>query len=224
MMYYSNESILSVRNLSVVYQKYGSTLHALKDINISSVERGSWIYITGSNGSGKSTFFKAITGEIPDFVGEVYIENVNLRNISTVRLSKILFFINQNPHETTVDELTVNENLLFCTKKTQRKEIENSIEKINLSSHKNHLVKNLSGGQRHLLALEIARLRNVQLLLLDEPFSSLDPDNQQVAFELIKELNRQGTTILFITHDMSLIKKETYSNTQTLIFNQGHIN
>lgn len=205
MMNYNNTPILSVKSLNVTYNKYGSTIKALDNLKIEGINQGSWTFLTGSNGSGKSTLFKTITKDIVNYSGKIELLGIDIKKISFKRLAELVFLISQNPLACSVDELTVWENLLFATDNKSKEELENSLKESKLIKHKNHLAKNLSGGQRQLLALQIARLRNVKLLLLDEPFAALDYDNIQLATKLLVEINKSGTTIFFISHDTDFV-------------------
>ncbi len=205
-MSYNNSTILSVKNLTVTYDKYGSTVKALDNLTLEPIAQGSWTFLIGSNGSGKSTLFKTITKNITSYTGTIEIAGTDIKKISSSQLSKHVFLINQNPLASTVDELTVWENLLFAINGSVNEKFEESLKQAGLLQHKNHLAKNLSGGQRQLLALQIARLRKVKLLLLDEPFAALDPVNMGNALKIIIDIQESGTAIFFISHDMEYMK------------------
>jgi len=222
-MNYNNTPILSVKHLTVTYNKYGSTVKALDNLSIEPIQQGSWAFLTGSNGSGKSTLFKAITKDITNYSGTIELNGTDIKKISSKRLSELVFLISQNPLACTVDELTVWENLLFATNGTTKEELEESLKQSGLLQHKNHIAKNLSGGQRQLLALQIARLRKVKLLLLDEPFAALDPENADKGLKIIKELQISGTAIFFITHDLELISNTDIEHKKIVLFGNDKI-
>lgn len=216
-MNYNNTPILSVKNLTVTYNKYGSTVKALDNLTIEPIAEGSWTFLVGSNGSGKSTLFKAITKGIENYSGTIELDGIDIKKIASKQLSELVFLISQNPLACTVDELTVWENLQFATNGNAKGEFEESLKQSGLLEHKNHLAKNLSTGQRQLLALQIARLRKVKLLLLDEPFAALDPFNTEKALKIIFDLQAAGITVFFISHDMELVQKSNnFSNVISL--------
>lgn len=204
-----NNTILVIENLTVTYSRYGSTIKAINNLTIEPIQKGSWTFLLGINGSGKSTLFKTITKEVNNYSGTILLKEVNLKQYGSEDLAKTVFLINQNPLSSTVDELTVWENLVFATGKTNTDEFEKALQQAGLQNHKHHLAKNLSGGQRQLLALQIAKLRNVELLLLDEPFAALDPVNTKKATQMILDIHASGTTVFFISHDTEYVKESS---------------
>ncbi len=222
-MNYNNTPILSVKNLTVTYRKYGSTVKALDDLTIEPITKGSWTFLVGSNGSGKSTLFKAITKGFENYSGTIELDGIDVKKIATKQLSEIVFLINQNPIACTVDELTVWENLQFATNDKAKGEFEESLKQLGLCEHKNHLAKNLSGGQRQLLALQIARLRKVKLLLLDEPFAALDPENANKAVTMVTNIWKNGTAVIFVSHDYALMEKPDFKESNKFFFKDGKL-
>lgn len=220
-MSYNNDTILSIKNLTVTYNRYGSTVRAIDNLTLDNLKKGSWTFLTGSNGSGKSTLFKTITKEINNYSGAILLNGKDLKQYNPQGIAKTVFLINQNPLSSTVDELTVWENLLFATDKADKEKFENALQQAGLQNHKHHLAKNLSGGQRQLLALQIARLRNVELLLVDEPFAALDPINQEIALQMINKIWKEGTGIVFITHDNKIIDNLEYATSNKVVLNAG---
>lgn len=218
-----NNTILAIDDLTVTYSRYGSTIKAIDKLTIKPIQKGSWTFLLGSNGSGKTTLFNIITKEINNYSGTILLKGVNLKQYGSRELAKTVFLINQNPLSSTVDELTVWENLVFATDKTINGEFETALQQAGLQNHKHHLVKNLSGGQRQLLALQIAKLMNVQLLLLDEPVAALDPENQKKAIQMINNIWNDGTSIIFITHDNEIINMVEYNSSNKLELKAGKL-
>lgn len=202
-----NKEILNISNLTVKFNSFGSEISVFDNFTLPTINESEWIFLIGKNGSGKSTLFNVITGKNKDFQGDVEFFGENINSLSHKEKSKLFFLINQNPMSTTVDELTVLENLTLTIGDFVAKEkFTNILKEVGLEKHIKHLVKNLSGGQRQILALLIAKYRKTKLLLLDEPFAALDPNNVSIATEVIKDLWKSGTTIFFITHDMEYIE------------------
>lgn len=225
MMNYNPDSIiLTVKDVTVTYNKYGSRIAALNTISLPDIKQGDWVFIVGSNGSGKSTLFKAISKQLNLNSGSIRIDSVNIENISFHQLSLLVFLVNQNPLASTIDELTVWENLLFAVPAASKSILIQTLKDSNLLEHKNHLAKNLSGGQRQILSLHIAKLKNVKVLLLDEPLAALDPSNRTMAMQLILDLNQKGMTVVFITHDENLITNPMIPQNKILIeLNNGKL-
>lgn len=222
-MSYNNNHILKVKDLSVWYTKYGNSVQAIDNITINGIEEGSWVFITGDNGSGKSTFLKTIAKKTHNYTGNIEVDGNDIRQTGTKELSKKVFLLTQNPSTSTVEELTVWENLIFATEGKTTEDFKKSLKETGLTEHKNHLVKYLSGGQRQLLALQIAQLRDVSILMLDEPFTSLDPDNVKKGMEVVLKLWKRGITILFVTHDMEMLNHRKIKGYKLLIFEKGNL-
>ncbi|NOT50245.1 MAG: ABC transporter ATP-binding protein [Chitinophagaceae bacterium] len=209
--------------MSVYYSKYGNTIKALDNCSTRDLRSGEWLFLKGPNGAGKSTLFKAITRTVNISSGSIELNGKNIHKLSNRELFQKIFLISQNPDTSTVGELTVEENLVFSSPRLSHTSIKNAIEYSQLSNHRHHLAKNLSGGQRQLLALQIARLRKTKLLLLDEPFAALDPANEKKGLELVEQLNMDGVTIFFITHDDDLIAKKQHSGSELFTILNGKI-
>jgi len=198
--------VLNGNNIKVELERFGSLVLVFDQLDIPSIKKGEWVFLTGRNGTGKTTLFNVLTKSIFPQKGEISLFEKKLNSYTTKELSKTLYLINQNPLASTVDELTVEENLVFSTGNPKNKKFDNLLEEINLQNHGKHLVKNLSGGQRQILAFQIAKIRRTKILMLDEPFASLDSDNIDLATKILMQLKERGTTVLFITHDMDYIK------------------
>lgn len=219
----SNIEILSGSNLSVTLNRYGSSITVFENLNLPSIKKGEWIFLIGRNGSGKSTLFNIINKSLRVNEGSIFLNLKDTKEYSSKQLSKIIYLIDQNPISSTIDELTVYENLIFSVGFKNKLLFNKILEDINLTNHKNHLVKNLSGGQRQILAFQIAKLRRTEILLLDEPFASLDPHNVEIATQILKDLNAQGTTIFFITHDLEYINSLKDLNNRIFKIHNGEI-
>ncbi len=186
-------SFLIVDNLSVIYRE----IVAIQHLNLS-VEEGSIYSLIGPSGCGKSTFLKTICGIIKPTEGNVLLkeEVINPRK-------QTLGYIPQ--HYGLLDWLTV-ENNLFLGKKIQKKKATHEakiIEQLDIGNLLKRYPKELSGGQQQRVALARAWMLQPDLLLMDEPFSSLDTYTAEKSRELFLQLwKEQRTTTLFVTHNL----------------------
>jgi putative ABC transport system ATP-binding protein len=208
----SNSSFLQVENLTVKFSRWGQAVTALDSITLS-MPQGQWLIVVGHNGSGKSTLLKAISGQIEVDAGEVLIEGRRVGAMRGGELAGKLFYVHQDPLLGTAPILTVYENLVVADYYAQLEreakhllllKYKEMLEPLGLSERMKQPVRTLSGGERQLLALLIARLRPASLVLLDEPFAALDPAKVKLCMLEIVRLNKAGKTLIQVTHDERL--------------------
>lgn len=188
-----NHSILNINDLTINFDK----IDVLNNINLS-LNYGDFLYIVGPNGGGKSTLVKAILNLIKPSAGIVSLSTSNVGYLPQLVESKANFPI-------TVKEVIYTgfkKQRLFI-KKDEVSLINTWLDKLEMLEYNNHLFSNLSGGQKQRVLLIRALISNPDILILDEPTSALDPKFREYFYEVINELNKQGTTIIFITHDIN---------------------
>jgi len=189
--------LLSLKNISV---KYGS-FAAIHDINIE-VNEGEIVVLLGSNGAGKSTTFRTISGLSKPSEGELYFEGKSLNKVSADKIVQL--GIGQCPEGRKLfPAMSVQENLRMGAYIHRRKkeEIKKSLEHVYelfpiLHDKKDNAAGSLSGGQQQMLAIGRALMSKPKLMLLDEPSVGLAPLIVEQMFEVIQQINREGTTIL----------------------------
>lgn len=180
---------------------------ALNEVTLH-VEQGEFVAIMGPSGCGKSTLLNILGTLDSPTSGSYFFEGKQVDKMNENQLTALrknnLGFIFQSFN--LIDELTVYENvelpLVYMGIKTaQRKEKVNKVlEKVNLLHRANHYPQQLSGGQQQRVAIVRAVVTDCKLLLADEPTGNLDSVNGVEVMELLSELNRQGTTIIIVTH------------------------
>ena len=180
---------------------------ALNEVTLQ-VEQGEFVAIMGPSGCGKSTLLNILGTLDSPTSGSYFFEGKQVDKMNENQLTALrknnLGFIFQSFN--LIDELTVYENvelpLVYMGIKTaQRKEKVNKVlEKVNLLYRANHYPQQLSGGQQQRVAIARAVVTDCKLLLADEPTGNLDSVNGVEVMELLSELNRQGTTIIIVTH------------------------
>ena len=192
---------LNVQNVEVTLQ--GKRI--LNDVSLQ-LQKGQIASILGPSGCGKTTLLRSIAGFQPISSGEIYVHDKLFskkgfslapenRNIGMMFQDLALF-----PH------LTVEQNIIFglksLNKHEQKKRSQHVLALTELSKQENKLPHQLSGGQQQRVALARALAPKPEILLLDEPFSSLDPDlREQVATEVRKILKHENVTAVLVTHD-----------------------
>lgn len=172
--------------------------------NISiTIEKGDFISIVGPSGSGKSTFLKLCCNLINPSKGSIYYDEKSIFQYNPVELRKNISYVFQIPHlfgDTVIDNLSFPYNIRSTD--IAMKKITDLLTMFNLNEKDlNKEVKNLSGGEKQRISLIRSILFNPDILLLDEITASLDSENTMIVEKVIQTLNKNGTTILWITHN-----------------------
>ena len=206
------EDIITLKNID--YSYYGKIL-ALKNINLS-IKKGEMFSIIGLNGCGKSTLLHIINALIFPDSGDVLLEGNPvtekvLRGTSFgTQFRQRMGYIFQNPDiqlfcPTVFDELLFGPLQLNLPIETAIERAEQTLLFLGIGYLKERPVYMLSGGEKKRVAIASVLTMNPDILLVDEPLSSLDPKTQSFFIELLLELNKAGKTIIFTTHHLDLI-------------------
>ena len=208
--------LLVVEDLTVYY----GSVEALKGISLF-LEEGEIATVLGANGAGKTTLLNAISGLLPIRSGRVSFEKDPLNGIPPYEI--VLRGISQSPEGRKVfSTLTVEENLNLgaYTRQAYKTEVAEAKERVFslfpiLKERRKQLSGTLSGGEQQMLAIGRALMSSPRLLLLDEPSLGLAPILVKQIFSIIKEINRQGTSILLV--EQNAHKALTIATHQKLI-------
>ncbi|MEO5297027.1 amino acid ABC transporter ATP-binding protein [Enterococcus cecorum] len=200
---------ISVQNL---VKKYGNNT-VLNDISIS-INEGDVVCIIGPSGSGKSTFLRCLNKLEEPTSGDIVIDGAHLMDkntdINLVRqhIGMVFQHFNLFPH------LTVLENIILApmdVKKASRDEAEKNairlLDVVGLADKKDMKPDNLSGGQKQRVAIARALAMNPDIMLFDEPTSALDPEMVGDVLNVMKDLAKQGMTMVIVTHEMGFAKE-----------------
>jgi cobalt/nickel transport system ATP-binding protein len=207
------EDIISLKNID--YSYYGK-IPALKNINLS-VKKGEMFSIIGLNGSGKSTLLHIINALVFPESGEVSFEGKQINekalkeNNLGMQLRQRMGYIFQNPDiqlfcPTVFDELLFGPLQLNIPLDIAQERAELTLAYLGIGYLKERPVYMLSGGEKKKVSIASVLTMNPDVLLVDEPLSSLDPKTQTFFIELLLELNHAGKTIIFTTHQLDLIE------------------
>lgn len=199
--------MIKTEKLSMLFTTEEVQTKALNEVTLH-VEQGEFVAIMGPSGCGKSTLLNILGTLDSPTSGSYFFEGKQVDKMNENQLTALrknnLGFIFQSFN--LIDELTVYENVelplvYMGIKAAQRKEKVNKVlEKVNLLHRANHYPQQLSGGQQQRVAIARAVVTDCKLLLADEPTGNLDSVNGVEVMELLSELNRQGTTIIVVTH------------------------
>jgi NitT/TauT family transport system ATP-binding protein len=198
---------IEVKKLFAEFEGNGKDLHVLKDISFD-VSKGSFISVIGPSGCGKSTLFSLISG-LPTkdeckTKGKIRIYG---KKPDTARRDREIGLILQNPTllewRTVADNMKLPLEIMGYEKSKQRKEVEELLELLELKNFEKYRPSEISGGMQQKVSIGRALAYNPDLLLMDEPFGSLDEINRRkMNDEIIKIWQKTKKTILFITHSI----------------------
>ncbi|MBS9367072.1 ABC transporter ATP-binding protein [Listeria welshimeri] len=206
--------MIQLFNISKTYQMGEDTIKALDNLSLR-VTKGEFIAIIGPSGSGKSTLMNIIGILDRASSGEYYLNKMNLMRISDKKISKIrnkkIGFIFQQFN--LMPRLTAFENvelpLIYrgTSKRTRKKIVLKSLERVGLLEKQKHLPAQLSGGQQQRVAIARAIAGNPEIILADEPTGALDSKTGEEVMRLLKEIHREGNTLIMITHDKTIAEQ-----------------
>ena len=199
-----NSLAIEINNLN---KQYKNTL-AVKNINFK-INKGAIIGLLGPNGCGKSTTIGMILGLIKPTSGTVVINGQNIENNRTSLLEKMNFI---SPYVELPKKLTVEENLKVYGRLYGVKNLKDKIyylmKKLNLTQFITRKTGELSSGQKNRVSLAKALINDPEILLLDEPTASLDPDVGDYIRKIIEDFAaNKGTTILLASHNMNEVER-----------------
>ena len=208
--------MLSMQNISKVYRAGLVETHALREFSLE-VAEGDFVSVTGPSGSGKTTFLN-IAGLLESFTaGRYELDGRNVSSLSDSESSKVrnhkIGFVFQSfnliPDLNLYDNVDVPLRYRGFNSAERKRRIEKVLETVGLASRMKHLPSQLSGGQQQRVAIARALAGEPRVLLADEPTGNLDSQMAMSVMELIAEINRNGTTIIMVTHDPALAEMAT---------------
>jgi len=202
-------AILEASGLTKTYRRGREEIHALKEVDFR-VEEGEFVSIIGPSGSGKTALLNILGCLDTPTVGRVWlngIETSNLRERELVRIRRDnIGFVFQQFY--LIPTLSARENielpLLFSRKEEEKGRIEEILEMVGLGDRGDHLPGQLSGGEMQRVAVGRALINDPKIVLADEPTGNLDSATSNRIFDLFRDLNRQGLTLVIVTHNTDL--------------------
>ena len=198
-------------NITNLYKNFGN-LEVLKNIS-TEIKKGEIISIIGPSGSGKSTFLRCINKLEEPSSGHIYIDGMDLMDKNTdinkirERVGMVFQHFNLFPHMTVLDNLTLSP---IMVKKKSKEESEkyalSLLEKVGLSDKASSYPSQLSGGQKQRIAIARALAMKPDVILFDEPTSALDPEMIKEVLDVMRDLAKEGMTMLIVTHEMGFAR------------------
>jgi putative ABC transport system ATP-binding protein len=202
--------LIELKNIVKNYENGGVITHVLHDINLG-VEEGEFIAIMGPSGSGKSTLMHTIGFLDRPTSGEYIFEGENTENLNDDQLAIIrnehIGFVFQSFNllaRTSVLDNVMLPLLYSPNKKGHEKKAREAIAAVDLTERMNYMSNQISGGQKQRVAIARALVCNPKVIFADEPTGNLDSKSGATVMNILEKLNKEGRTIILVTHDMNI--------------------
>ncbi len=202
--------MIKVENLYKYYPMGKEKYPALKNINLS-INKGEFVAIIGPSGSGKSTLLNIIGGLDRPSEGKVYVDGQDIFKLNDARISEyrnkkigfVFQFFYLEPTYTVLENVMLP--LIFSKSNSRELKAKEAIKKVGLTHKIGNKGNELSGGERQRVAIARAIVNNPSLLLCDEPTGNLDSKTGISIMNLLKALNKEGKTIVLVTHNLEYL-------------------
>lgn len=197
--------------LEDVSKIYRNETKALNNVNIR-IDKGEFVFVVGTSGSGKSTFIKLLLKEIEPTSGKVF---VNGRDLTRLRRNQVptlrrgIGVVFQDfrllKDRTVFENVAFAQRIIGASKQEINRRVPEVLATVGLSEKLHSFPRELSGGEQQRVALARALVNRPTLLLADEPTGNLDPKNSWEIMNLLDEINRKGTTVVIVTHNHEVV-------------------
>jgi putative ABC transport system ATP-binding protein len=213
---------VNILELLEISKTYGQ-VHALRDITLH-VRQGEWTAIMGPSGSGKTTMMNIIGCMDKAGSGSVILDGEDVSRLSSEELTRIrrdkIGLVFQQFH--LVPYLTALENVMLAQyyhSLADREEAMLSLDRVGLGDRGGHLPRQLSGGEQQRVCIARALINHPRLILADEPTGNLDEVNEGMVMDLLRQLHREGSTIVMVTHDPDVAARAE----RTIVLEHGRL-
>lgn len=192
---------------------YGKDIHALENVT-ASIHKGEVVVVIGPSGSGKSTFLRSLNLLERATSGKVFFEDVDITdakvdiNMHRRKMGMVFQHFNLFPHMTILKNLTIAPMKLLKMSKAQAEETAlKLLDRVGLKDRANAYPSQLSGGQKQRVAIVRSLCMNPDVMLFDEPTSALDPEMVGEVLNVMKQLAKDGMTMVVVTHEMGFARE-----------------
>jgi putative ABC transport system ATP-binding protein len=201
-------SLIEIKKLNKTYQSGEECVTALLDVDLN-IERGEFISVMGPSGSGKSTLLTILGGLNHPTAGEVKVDDIPIYKLPLEKLAdfrrEYLGFIFQSfqliPYLAVIENVMLPLSITERSSREQVKMAEEILERIGLRGKERRLPDQLSGGEQERVAIARALVNSPPILMADEPTGNLDSRTGKEIMDLFKTLNKEGQTIVMVTHN-----------------------
>ena len=208
----SDDVVLQVNDLYKNYITGGGTVYALRGTDLE-IKSGEFLGITGSSGSGKTTLLNIMAGLDKPDRGSVFIEGTNIHSLSDNKLTElrrdkmgfIFQFYNLLPLLKNKENVSYPAEIAGNTKQLKER-VHKNLQSVQLQDFSEQYPNKLSGGQMQRVVISRSTINTPKILFADEPTGDLDSVTGEEVMKVLKKLNEEGTTVVFVTHDPNLLK------------------
>jgi len=205
--------VLLVIRFENVTKTYKNGTIALKDVTLD-IEKGEFVFLVGSSGSGKTTFLRLLLREETPDIGRILeagrdIGQQKKRRVPYLRRNIGCVFQDFRllPNKTVFENVAFALEVIGRPRSTIESQVPQILELVGLTDKANNLPNELSGGEQQRVAVARAFVNRPLILLADEPTGNLDPTNSEAIMNLLERINRTGTTVIMATHDKALVDR-----------------
>lgn len=218
--------MIRVENVSKVFKSRGAVVRAVDDVS-TTVDKGEVVVVIGPSGSGKSTLIRCVNALEMFEKGHVYIDGVDIAdrktNMNKIRAEVGMVFqqFNLFPHKTVLGNLTLAQ--MRVRKRSTAEAVEKArmlLKKVGIPEKEQEYPSRLSGGQQQRVAIARALAMDPKVMLFDEPTSALDPEMVGEVLDVMKQLAKEGMTMMVVTHEMGFAREVA---DRVLFMDQGKI-
>ncbi len=205
--------MIEFKGVSVTYDNRNNIeTHALTNADLT-IGKGEFAFIVGQSGAGKSTLTKLVIAEIYPTEGEVivdgtYINNLTRKEIPYFRRKIGMVFQDFRllPNKTVYENVAFALEIVGASPKQIRRKVPEALSRVNLSNKAKSYPDQLSGGEQQRVAIARAIVNKPSIIIADEPTGNLDPKISGEILDMLLDINREGTTVVVVTHDMNMVK------------------
>jgi len=205
--------VIRTEHVVKIFTGRGAEVRAVDGVT-TTVDKGEVVVVIGPSGSGKSTFIRCVNGLESFDSGHVYIDGVDIAdrktNINKIRAEVGMVFqqFNLFPHRTVLENLTLAQRKVRRRKKSVADEKARMLlRKVGIPEKEDEYPSRLSGGQQQRVAIARALAMDPKVMLFDEPTSALDPEMVGEVLDVMKQLAREGMTMMVVTHEMGFARE-----------------
>ena len=201
--------MISIKGVS---KSYGNGAPALSNLNLE-IEDGEFVFVVGASGSGKSTFIKLLLKELNPTEGMITVGNIKLSKLKSRGVAKYrrkLGLVFQDfrllQDRDVYSNIAFAQHVIGASPREIKKNVARVLSLVGLSEKYRSNPNELSGGEQQRVALARALVNKPDILLADEPTGNLDPENSWEIMKLLDKVNKQGTTVIVVTHNLEIVE------------------
>jgi len=207
------EFLIRTNSLSKIYNTSGLPVKALREVNFS-VERGEWVSIVGPSGSGKSTLLHILSFLDRPTSGNYFFNGQDVSRFSEEKLSRlrnetvgfVFQFFNLLPRTSALENIILPLRYSRKPVPDAKERAEEALKRVGLQQRLRNFPNQLSGGEQQRVAIARALVTRPLIIFADEPTGNLDTTSSLEIMELLKNINKQGTTVVMVTHDLEMAR------------------